>query len=359
MRTIQMLAVFRCLVLTKSVLRSISNMVKKHLQAKSKHHHVWADYLKRWSLNDRDVYYTTAKGNIVCESVRGLTMEKDFYQVKSLSDENVEVIKGVSAKSPDSLQKHHASYLNDFLYIQKLEEMYKKRGKKNEEVEKFFHASRCNMLEDLHSAHENEVQEIINSLANRDLSKLTDTKNLILFMQFFGHQISRTKTFKDTVVAGVSRSHSDTSINIPNNMKECWWFLSYMFGMNIGAELYLAREKDIHCLLINTTSIPFITSDQPIINVHKSIDRDKIEPPGDDDCDFYYPISPEVAYMINRSDRFQKGINHVSIDFVKEVNDKIARRANVNIISNCKDTLKHLLPSIGFHLNMVNSQRKQ
>jgi len=333
-------------------------MVKKHLQAKSKHHHVWADYLRRWSLNGRDVYYTTAKGNIVCESVRGLTMEKNFYQVKKLSDAHIEVIKGFSSKSSESLQAHHMSYLNDFLHMQELEEIYKKSGKEIEEVQKVLHASKCNMLEDLHSAHENEVQEIISSLANRDLATLTDNKNFILFMQFFGHQISRTKTFKDTVIAGVSRTDSKTSINVAKDMNECWWFLSYMFGINIGSELYLTRKKDAHCLLVNNTSIPFITSDQPIINVHELLDDEKIEPPSDDHCDFYYPISPKVAYMINRSDRFHRGINNVTIDIVKELNIKVARRANVNIISNCKDTLKYLLKNIGFHLNVVNSYSK-
>ena len=69
-------------------------MVKKHLQAKSKHHHVWAEYLRRWLLNERDVYYTTAKGNIVCKSVKGLAMVKHFYQVKPLANALDGVLRG-------------------------------------------------------------------------------------------------------------------------------------------------------------------------------------------------------------------------------------------------------------------------
>lgn len=330
-------------------------MVKKHLQAKTKHHHVWADYLRRWSSNNRDVYYTTAKGNIVCESVKGLAMEKHFYQVKPLSNIHIEIIKQISSHSPKELQTLHMQYLKDFIHIQELEVIYKKSGKEIEEVHRVFHALKCNMLEDLHSAHENEVQEIIYSLANRNLAVLSEPKKLMLFLQFFGHQISRTKTFKDTVIASRSGADSEPQKNIANAMNESWWFLSYLFGMNIGANLYATKRVDKHCLLLNKTNTPFITSDQPVINVHESLGDEEIVLPNEEQCDFYYPISPQVAYMINKSNRFQRGTNNVSIDTVNELNIKIAHRANISIVSNSNESLKPLLKSIGGNLNTVKS----
>ena len=286
-------------------------------------------------------------------------MEKHFYQVKPLSSIHIEVIKGFSSRSPRDLQAHHMSYLKDFMRRQESEEIYKKSGKEIEEVQRVLHASKCNMLEDLHSAHENELQDIISSLANRDLATLSEPKNFMLFLHFFGHQISRTKTFRDTIIAGISRADLKPQKNIAIAMDECWWFLSYMFGINIGADLYATRKIDKHCLLLNETSTPFITSDQPIINVHELLNDEEMVPPNDDQCDFYYPISPQVAYMINKSDRFRRGINNVSIDTVYELNIKVARRANVNIISNCKGSLESLLKSIGNHLNIVKSYSKQ
>ncbi|GCF90619.1 hypothetical protein SMBr_28630 [Shewanella sp. M-Br] len=44
--------------------------------------------------------------------------------------------------------------------------------------------------------HENEVQETLVALANRNLSVLDNDDNMIRFMQFFGQQIARTKTSK-------------------------------------------------------------------------------------------------------------------------------------------------------------------
>lgn len=329
-------------------------MVKKYLQAKEKHHYVWAQYLKRWSANERDVYYTTQKGNIVCESVRGVVMNKGFYQIKNLTSSHLDVIKGFSSKSPENLQEQHMLLLNDFLRRQKLELLYEKSNIKNLEAEKLLYATKCNMLENLHSSHESECKSIISALASRELNILNDTQNFMLFMQFFGHQIARTKTFKDTVIAGVSGTNN-TTLDIARSMNDCWWFLSYMFGMNIGANLYVTRKDDVHCLLINDTEIPFITSDQPVINVHEGLIDSQNIPPKDEECDFYYPISSQVAYMVNRSKRFEPGVVNVDFNVVNELNTKMAKKANVHIISNSFESLKLLKKFIGLHFNNVES----
>jgi hypothetical protein len=163
-------------------------MVKKYLQVKSKHHHVWADYLRCWSPNDRDFYCTTAKGNIVFESVKGLAMEKHFYKVRPLNNTHIELIKGHISDGQKRLQADHMSFLQDFVDMQKLEAKYRKSGKQIEKIERVLHASKSNTLENLHSAHENDVQQIIHSLANRDLAILSEPENLKLFVQFFCHQ---------------------------------------------------------------------------------------------------------------------------------------------------------------------------
>ncbi len=330
-------------------------MTEKYQQAKRKHHHIWANYLRRWSLNKQDVHYTTVKGNIVCESVKGIAMEQHFYQIKPLTNSHVEMIKGFSALSPKDLHETHMSYLEDFLSWQNLDNIYKQSDRQHEEVEKMLYARKCNMLENLHSSHENEVQQIIAALASRDLTILNDSENFMSFIQFFGHQITRTKTFKETVFFRASEPNCNTGLNNTTIMEECWWFLSYMFGMSIGADLYATRKEDSHCLLINDTDTPFITSDQPVVNVHQSLQDDIIVPPDDNQCDFYYPISPQVAYMNNKSDHFRRGITNVSTDIVNELNTKLAKKANVYIISNNIESLKSLNKYVGFHLKTLQA----
>jgi hypothetical protein len=335
---------------------------KKLLEAKKNHHHVWANYMKRWSPDNKQAYYTTKKNNeIRFDSVKNIAVERDFYRVKPLTPEHVQIIKKWSSESPIDLYELHMSYLSDYLRMQHLESLYKQSGQKDEIADNMIEAWKCNGVENYHTAHENEIQETLEALANRDLSVLDNDDNMINFMQFFGQQIARTKNFKDTVSNGVGNSKAtlDKSMqelanHITKLTLECWWFIGYMFGMSLGRSLYLDRNNDIHCLLINDTDTPFITSDQPIVNVHKALSNE-IKPPEDHECDLYYPISPSVAYIINKSHRFPRGKVQVSVEVVEEMNIKIAKRANFHIIGNSEESLKPYRKYVGSNLKAVKT----
>lgn len=326
---------------------------KKQLEATKNHHQVWANYMKRWSPDNLRVYYTTKKGNIGYDSVKNVAVERHFYRVEFLTEEHLEVIKNVSKHSDDSLQQIHMSYLSDYLSMQQYSMLYEKSGVKDDMADKLLEAWKCNGIEDYYTKHEGECQHILERLAARDLSVLEDYDNMMKFMQFYAHQMVRTKTFKDTVIAGISSPSAQTNPLASKRMEECWWFVAYMLGMNIGRSLFLDRKTDNHCLLINDTNTPFITSDQPIINVYQPFDNDEVRPPEDHECDHYYPISPNVAYMINKSDRFPAGLVKVGLDVVEEMNLKMARKANIHIISNSESSLKPYKKKVGEWFGVV------
>jgi hypothetical protein len=319
---------------------------KKRLEAKRNHHHVWANYMKRWSSNEQDVYITTRQKKIISHSVRNIAVEKDFYRVGHLTQEHINLIKGFSSLADKDLHKLHMAYLNDYRFIQYLEAKYRQSNKKDKEIEQLLEAMKANGIENYHTAHENEVQPILESLANRDLSILEDNEHMLNFMQFYAHQITRTKTFKDNIKIACSRANDATGKSFNKILEESWWFLGYMFGINIGRSLYLSRKDDVHCLLLNDTDTPFITSDQPSINVHHAYTKE-VKPPEDDECDHYFPISPSVAYMINKSNRFPRGKVAVTEDIVEEMNIKVAISARVNIISNSEESLKPYRKYVG------------
>lgn len=329
-------------------------MTQKYLQAKINHHYVWADYLKRWSQNNRDVYYTTKRGNIASDSVRGIAKERNFYKVTKLDNTHIEIINALSNRSPKYNQKHHKLCLARFLKRQKIQAQLEKSSKNNnEKIERFRQTLDSNGLEDLHSSNEKEVQGVLSCLANRDLSILKNDKNIINFCIYIGHQITRTKGFKDSVIIHSAELIRKEHPSVGEAIGECWWFISYMFGMNIGLNLYNTRHLDKHCMLLNDTDVPFVTSDQPVVNVYKSLSELELIPPADHECDFYFPISPSVGYMINRSDKCKQGINVVSSDTVSELNIKLSRRANIYIVGSSKESLVPLTKHIGFHSNKV------
>ncbi|WP_445398432.1 DUF4238 domain-containing protein [Zobellella sp. An-6] len=329
---------------------------KKSIEATKNNHHVWANYMKRWSPDKKHVFYTTKKNKKTAfDSVKNVAVERDFYRVQYLTPEHIEAIKNFSKKSPKELHEQHMSYLSDFILMQQIEAMYRKSNVKDNTADKMLEAWKSNGIERLHSAHEKEVQIVLAGLAGHDLSVLDDSKNMCCFTQFFAQQITRTKTFRDAVLTGVSnKATTDEEKHLAKMMKECWWFISYMFGMSMGRSIFLDRHDDNHCLLINDTDIPFITSDQPIVNVHQAL-TDEIKSPENHECDMYYPISPSVAYMVNKSNRFPRGKVKISVDVVEEMNIKIAKRANVHIIGNSEESLKPYKKYIGINLNAIKA----
>ncbi|WP_070302817.1 DUF4238 domain-containing protein [Janthinobacterium sp. HH104] len=319
-------------------------MLRKDLEAKKRQHYVWAKYLARWGRGTMNVFYTTKTGKFAHDSVRGIAVDDYFYKITVLNSKHIEVIKGFSRNSPDHLQQHHMSYLHDFLRIQQVEFIYGKSGTQNLQIEQYLQALKCNQLENLHAAHEKMALPVLAALAEEKLDVLQNQRHMLEFMTFFGHQICRTKTFRDGVMRVLSRQ-SALEIEVANAMQHTWWFLSYMYGMNMGFSLYIGRQNARHALLINDTSVPFITSDQPIVNVHSCVSDKKFTPP--EYADLYYPITPRVAYIICDSERFPSGRHEVDKATVVEFNSKVAAQAMVYIIGDTVDAIRPFRKYIG------------
>lgn len=319
-------------------------MSRKELEAKKRHHFVWAKYLARWGSGTKNVFYTTKTGKFAHDSVRAIAADDYFYKTTTLTSKHVEVIKGLSRLSPDHLHQQHMSYLNDFLMMQQAEAVYRKYGIQNQEAELHLHAMKCNLLENLHASHEEMALPVLEALADEQIDVLQDKQYMIEFMMFFGHQISRTKTFRDSAIQVQPRGNVMEN-DVADAMAHAWWFLSYMFGMSIGFGLYADRHNARHALLINDTKVPFITSDQPVVNVHSCVAETEFDAPKH--SDLYYPISPRVAYIICDSERFTPGKNEVDESTAVELNAKVASQAMVHIIGDTAHAIRPFKKYIG------------
>lgn len=322
------------------------NLHKKY-QLKRKHHHIWAYYLKHWSLDDLNVWYTSKKGKFCCDSVYGLAAERDFYKINFLDDEGVHFIRGFSSLSPADLREVHDDYLKDF-YIASMAAKLTESVKPPEQIKQSIYAFQHNALENLHGSHENDVVEILKCLNRGDISVLEKSENRVKFKQFFAMQMTRTRSFKKLAMSSVNRESFERYPNPTFSFEKHsqlweknWWFLSYMFGMNIGSNLTATRHSDKHVLLINETSEPFITSDNPIINVHESL---KNIPKGlaPEYMDAYYPLSPKYAYMINNSDRNPSGKASITRNEALKFNIEMAAKADEYVFARTEAQLREV-----------------
>lgn len=237
--------------------------------------------------------------------------------------------------------------LNDFVKISQIAS-YQHHPTFPDELRKEIKLLEHNPLENLHTSFENDALPILQSLTQGKLSILDDKDNMLLFMSYLGQQIVRSKAMKDNVFQAIlnrKRFPSNAPYSYDTHVglfEKNWWFLSFMFGMNIGVSLYLTREKDNHVFLVNNSNEPFITTDNPIINIHDSLaELSPFEAPTE--CDFYYPISPKYAYMINNSTKYGQGEREVTETEARELNLKLAKKHNHHLIAQTKEQLMEIM----------------
>lgn len=203
--------------------------MQKELQIKRMHHYVWSFYMKGWSKNAKEIYYTTKKTKKIClDSVKSIAVESGFYNAKPLTEENLNFIHKYLENCSNELQSILLDYLYVFLKIQNAELItnYQEELKRKSLPLKALNA---NTLENFHSHHEQEMVPILQSLRKGSLSALREEESLFMFLLYLGHQITRTKNIKDKI-ALAPNVIADSDERFNEQMVDCWWLVSYLMG---------------------------------------------------------------------------------------------------------------------------------
>lgn len=330
----------------------MSNQIPKHLQEKKKHHYVWAYYLKHWSTDGKNVWRTTKKNKKVeTYSVNGMLYEDFFYKIHDLDNDHIKIINYLFFESHPSQKKMIEQFIGYILLLQKSESSVGREQLLANSLLRDISIFRCNTLENLHFDIEKAAKPIIDSLANEDLSILDSSKNMMDFVTFLGHQMTRTKSIKEVILTNISKKNK----KLGNKLEECWWIVSYFMGTNLGFSLFASKDNDYHCLLINNSTEPFITSDYPVINIHPALENNNLKPLDENEMDLYYPISPTIAYMINNSNNLQSGKVNVSLETVCKLNEKIAKNSNIHIIGNNEQIINKYKKYTGNWMNFIRA----
>jgi len=323
----------------------VGEMVKKRLEIKRRHHHVWAWYLTRWSHDGKNVHYTTAKRKITLDSVRGVAVENFFYRINKLTEVDIEIFNASVARMDLELQPLHHEYIRKVFKIQQIHTALSQAGVEgaDDDVSRVFQATYSNLLENIHASHERAATPTLQALSQGDMNVLTDKAVFIEFVSYLSHQFFRTKSVRDSVLGTIEaqsalQPEKEKYQVIVDSMARHWWLYSYVFGVNMSRSIFLDRHSMRQSLLVNHTGTPFITGDQPVINIHASVPEKKsITPPPS--VDLYYPISPKIAYVIAESDKFGFGKVEVDAETAHDLNMKIARSAQVHVFGNSECAL--------------------
>lgn len=306
---------------------------------KKRHHYVWAHYIRNWAVENH-IYYVSPKGRVAQANANALAAEKEFYRIHHLDDEDIKYIWGWIEKSEPGLKKLHWDFFQDFIVRAGLVKMAS-RLPESDDLRQASAAIEFNSLEDVHSNFESGARVVMDRLSAGSREVLSDDKSMMDLCSYLGHQLTRTKFFREKTLAAIRAKMSANveHLRYLDLTEKNWWYVNFLQGLNAGWSFYSSRKNKRILFLVNNTDVGFITSDNPVINIHPSVE---LLSPGEApvSMDLYFPISPKYAVMMNDSDSYVHMEGGVSIGDVGFLNKKVARSAYESIYGSQSDILK-------------------
>ena len=252
--------------------------------------------------------------------------------------------------SPEGLQESHRFLLQAFTLPHVAKRALEEQKRVIEESggmvdEDAFRASMAyidkqivEMNENFHTSIENLFRPILKSLKGGDLSFFQDPAKKHAFYFGLAVQYNRTNHLKGTSTE-MNEHAFERYLRIAN-------VLTHIMATNVGRSLFAGHDGWNRIVLLdNLTDVPFVTADQPVINLSaspKNFDRPtKFE--------LYYPLSPTKSMMLLEPDSSHLPSNaSVSAGQAHHYNLLMAAHAYRQVYSNSQaelETIKTDLPA--------------
>lgn len=295
---------------------------------KKLHHFVPRFYLKAWATGGQ--VFCLQNGQIHLRNLKNVGAENYFYRLHELSAEEVEFIETlVINDSPDGLKEIHRSLLHAFTVPHAAKRMLEDAGKATPETLKHIEQLIIEMNENLHGAIEDSFQPLLASMLAGDLSFLDDPFKAAGFYKGLATQYSRTHHV-NAARRLMSPDRFELYMKVVNP-------LTHIIATNVGRGLYADRNRHKILLLDNATTVPFVSADQPAINI--SVRPNDFTVPAK--FELYYPLSPNKAMLLVEPDsQHYPGDVAISAERVHLYNLYIAAHAYRQVYSNSKEELE-------------------
>lgn len=308
-------------------------------QAKIYHHHTPREYLLPWADSDERIAWL-GYGKVARSALTVVGGENDFYKLKELTTDDVAKIRWVIQQLPESGRAGHEDFLWSYLLPTRLrrrvEQCIARDPTRMSEQQIAEARNRINVVisnlnENYHASIERRFWPYLNAIRKRDLSFYKDARKAGEFFHGLSVQYLRTKTIKERIRRNVNTLFED--------IERVWDVLSHVHAVVMGGSLLVDRHKFQILVLDNETQVPFITSDQPIINLLS--DPHDFDPPTR--MELYYPLSPTRAMLFLEKSTPTSGISTtVSVDEAHQYNRILLDHSGLRVFSNSDEYLMFL-----------------
>ena len=272
----------KCLLLCQDLFEDRSSGAKYMVPVPKKlHHTVPRFYLRAWSNNDQ--IYCLQNGCIFPSNIRNVGAENYFYRLQKLTSEDLTFIRRLFVeRSDEATQNVLNELINAFTLPHEMEQQILQAGQPSAAIDRLI----VEMNENLHTSIEDQFQPFLTAMRSGDCSFLKDSQQAAIFFSALTVQFSRTNNLHRfrAVSAGKDFERYSRLGNL----------LAHIVSLLAGRSLFVDRDHLSLMLIDNESDVPFVTSDQPIINM--AINPRELSTPKR--FELYYPLSPRKAMML-------------------------------------------------------------
>ena len=255
---------------------------------KKLHHFVPRFYLDAWAMEGK--VCCLQSGRVFQPNLRNVAAENHFYRLQELRPSDIAFVREeVINDSPERLKPTHERLLQQFVTPHAARAHYQRQSSVPAGLLAAINKDIAEANENLHAKIEQSFQPYLERLRSGDLSFLSGDTDGVLFYHGFAVQYTRTNHRRrvERMMPAAKRAQYDRTANI----------ITHMLALNLGYSLFNAHPRLTIMLMENDTEVPFITADQPVINIAAKF-NDLAAPAT---FEGYYPISPRKALLILES----------------------------------------------------------
>jgi Protein of unknown function (DUF4238) len=298
---------------------------------KKRQHYVFRSYLLPWTTNEQ--LWAVRAGKIFRPNVRNVGVEAHFYELQELTEEDITLIRRIGIDgAPQYVQERCNTLIDTFTLPFKIKNMIDPGAPDMKAARLWLDERIINHEEELHGDIENALLPALSDMLAGKTGFYSDKDQAQEFLHAITFQYMRTKKRREAF-------HALTRIPVAGaDVKRFGNLLTLILTLRFADSLYRDRSKFKVVIIDNETGVPFITGDQPIINIHATLRQVASER-----LEFFYPLSPYRAMLLLEIESEHPAL--VSVDEVANFNNLILRNSHEQVFSNSRESLETLMAS--------------
>jgi len=300
-------------------------------KATKKSHYVFRAYLKPWA--EHDLIYCLREGQVFQSNLTGVACERFFYRLQDLTPNELRLIEELFSGHPSELLK---TMQKQFLEIYMFPTRLRKRlgGSADPQLLSALERAIAEGQEEYHQGVEDDLLAFLQCMLAGSVDFYSDTEQAASFLHAICLQYTRTKR---TIEASVDMIGSEFR---GCDVRRVMGAISPLMAMAVGQSLFVDRERFKLVLIDNDSDAPFITADQPVVNLQGGYTR---KPP--EKFELFYPLSPGKAMLLLEASS-KRGEFPIGAFSANSYNMMMAKNSFEQIFSNSEEYLNSIKGAI-------------